>query len=31
MGACGVPVGLITGDRQTIDEADPFLAGAERS
>ena len=29
--ACGVPVGLITGDRQTIDEADPFLAGAERT
>ena len=28
--ACGVPVGLITGDQQTIDEADPFLAGAER-
>ena len=28
--ACGVPVGLITGDRQTIDEADPFLADAER-
>ena len=28
--ACGVPVGLITGDQQTIGEADPFLAGAER-
>jgi D-amino peptidase len=28
--ACGVPVGLITGDRQTAGEADPFLAGAER-
>ena len=28
--ACGVPVGLITGDRQTIGEADPFLADAER-
>jgi len=28
--ACGVPVGLITGDRQTIDEAGPFLADAER-
>ena len=26
----GVPVGLVTGDRQTIGEADPFLAGAER-
>ena len=25
-----MPVGLITGDRQTIGEADPFLAGAER-
>ena len=24
--ACGVPVGLITGDQQTIGEADPFLA-----
>src|SRR6202167_1770838 len=28
--ACQVPVGLITGDRQTAGEADPFLAGAER-
>jgi len=28
--AHGVPVGLITGDRQTIAEADPFLPGAER-
>src|SRR6516164_4587323 len=28
--ACGVPVGLITGDRQTAAEADPFLTGAER-
>jgi len=28
--ACGVPVGLITGDRQTAEEAEPFLAGAER-
>jgi len=28
--AHGVPVGLISGDRQTIAEADPFLAGAER-
>ena len=28
--AYGVPVGLITGDQQTIGEADPFLAGAER-
>jgi D-amino peptidase len=28
--ACGVPVGLITGDQQTIAEADPFLAAAER-
>ena len=28
--AYGVPVGLITGDRQTIAEADPFLADAER-
>lgn len=27
--AHGVPVGLITGDRQTIGEADPFLTGAE--
>jgi D-amino peptidase len=26
----GVPVGLISGDRQTAAEADPFLAGAER-
>src|SRR5260370_1888558 len=26
----GVPVGLVTGDRQTIGEADPFLAGAGR-
>jgi D-amino peptidase len=25
-----VPVGLITGDRQTIGEADPFLPGCER-
>jgi D-amino peptidase len=25
-----VPVGLITGDRQTIDEADPFLPDCER-
>ncbi len=28
--ACGVPVGLITGDRQTAGQADPFLADAER-
>jgi D-amino peptidase len=28
--ACQVPVGLITGDRQTIAEADPFLPDAER-
>jgi D-amino peptidase len=28
--ACGGPVGLITGDQQTIGDADPFLAGAER-
>jgi D-amino peptidase len=28
--ACQAPVGLITGDQQTIAEADPFLAGAER-
>jgi D-amino peptidase len=28
--ACQAPVGLITGDQQTIDEADPFLADAER-
>jgi D-amino peptidase len=28
--AYGVPVGLITGDRQTIDEADPYLTDAER-
>jgi D-amino peptidase len=28
--AYGVPVGLVTGDRQTIAEADPFLADAER-
>src|SRR5256885_3464836 len=28
--ACGVPIGLITGDRQTAGEADPFLADAER-
>src|SRR5262249_14314419 len=28
--ACGVPIGLITGDRQTAAEADPFLADAER-
>jgi D-amino peptidase len=28
--AYGVPVGLITGDRQTIDEADPYLTEAER-
>jgi len=28
--ARGVPVGLVTGDRQTAAEADPFLAGAER-
>jgi D-amino peptidase len=27
--ACQAPVGLITGDRQTIAEADPFLADAE--
>ena len=27
--AHGVPVGLITGDRQTLAEADPFLTGAE--
>jgi D-amino peptidase len=28
--ACQTPVGLITGDQQTIAEADPFLANAER-
>jgi D-amino peptidase len=28
--AYGVPVGLISGDRQTAAEADPFLADAER-
>jgi D-amino peptidase len=28
--ASGVPIGLITGDRQTAAEADPFLADAER-
>jgi len=28
--ACQAPVGLITGDQQTIDEAGPFLADAER-
>jgi D-amino peptidase len=28
--ACRVPVGLITGDRQTIEEAGPFLADAEQ-
>jgi D-amino peptidase len=28
--ACQAPVGLITGDQQTIEEADPFLADAER-
>jgi D-amino peptidase len=28
--AYGVPVGLITGDRQTIEEADPYLTDAER-
>ena len=28
--AYGVPVGLVTGDRQTIAEADPFLPAAER-
>jgi D-amino peptidase len=28
--ACQAPVGLITGDQHTIDEADPFLADAER-
>jgi D-amino peptidase len=28
--ACQTPVGLITGDQQTIAEADPFLADAER-
>jgi D-amino peptidase len=27
--ACQVPVGLITGDQHTIDEAGPFLPGAE--
>jgi D-amino peptidase len=27
--ACQAPVGLITGDQQTIDEADPFMADAE--
>jgi D-amino peptidase len=27
--ACQAPVGLITGDQHTIDEADPFLADAE--
>jgi D-amino peptidase len=27
---CRVPVGLITGDRQTIGEADPFLPDCER-
>jgi D-amino peptidase len=28
--ACQAPVGLITGDQQTIAEADPFLSDAER-
>jgi D-amino peptidase len=28
--ACQAPVGLITGDQQTIAEAEPFLADAER-
>ncbi len=28
--ACQTPVGLITGDQQTIAEADPFLPDAER-
>jgi D-amino peptidase len=28
--ACQAPVGLITGDQQTIGEADPFLPDAER-
>jgi len=28
--ACRTPVGLITGDQQTIGEADPFLPDAER-
>ena len=28
--ACQAPVGLITGDQQTISEADPFLPDAER-
>jgi D-amino peptidase len=28
--ACQVPVGLITGDQHTADEADPFLPDAER-
>ncbi|HEV2258812.1 MAG TPA: M55 family metallopeptidase [Streptosporangiaceae bacterium] len=28
--ACQAPVGLITGDQHTIDEADPFLPDAER-
>jgi D-amino peptidase len=28
--ACRAPVGLITGDQQTIAEADPFLPDAER-
>jgi len=28
--ACRTPVGLITGDQQTIDEADPYLPDAER-
>jgi D-amino peptidase len=28
--ACQAPVGLITGDQQTIAEADPFLPDAER-
>ncbi len=28
--ACQAPVGLITGDQQTIGEAEPFLADAER-
>jgi D-amino peptidase len=28
--ACRAPVGLITGDRQTIAEADPYLPDAER-
>jgi D-amino peptidase len=27
---CEVPIGLISGDRQTAGEADPFLADAER-